>query len=110
MTKDSKNEFWKHVFLSWQKKIRKQQCHLENVAKVLYRMPIWYNSQIKVNRKSLFIEIGTKKGVKVVGDVLDMNGNLFPKETFEENFGIAGLCFLQYEGICRAVRKFIYKI
>ena len=70
-------------------------------------MSIWYNSQIKVNRKSLFIEKWYKKGVKVVGDFLDMNGNLLSKETFEENFGIAGICFLQYEGICRAVKKII---
>ena len=108
LIKDSKNEFWKDVFLSWQK-ICQQQFHLENVEKELYRMPIWYNSQIKVNRKSLFIEKWYKKGVKVVGDFLDMNGNLLPKGTFEENFGIAGICFLQYEGICRAVRKFIKK-
>ena len=38
-----------------------------------------------------------------------MNGNLLPTEIFEDNFGIAGICFLQYEGICRAVRKFIKK-
>ena len=50
----------KDIFLSWQK-ICKQQFHLENVEKELYRRPIWYNSQIKVNRKSLFIEKWYKK-------------------------------------------------
>ena len=58
------NEIWKDVFFSWQK-ICKQQFHLENVEKELYRMPIWYNSQIKV-KKVYSSKSGTKKELKLL--------------------------------------------
>lgn len=38
-------------------------------------MFIWYNSYIRVGMKILFIKSWYKKGVKVINDFLDDNGN-----------------------------------
>ena len=55
------------MFSSLGKKICKQQFHLENVDKVLYRIPIWYISQIKVDRNVYSSKI-VQKRAKAVGD------------------------------------------
>ena len=63
MIKENKNHFWKDVFLSWQF-VCQQQYKMENVDTELFKMPIWFNSFIKVNKKSVFIKNGTNKVLK----------------------------------------------
>ena len=49
---------------------------MENADKELFKMPIWFNSLIKVNKKSVFIKKWYKQGVKIIGDFFDADDNL----------------------------------
>ena len=106
MIKENKNHFWKDVFLSWQF-VCQQQYKMENADTELFKMPIWFNSFIKVNKKSVFIKKWYKQGVKIIGDFFDAHGNLLAKQDFEHKFNIQEICLLQYQGLCSAIKKFI---
>ena len=55
---------------------------MENADSELFKMPIWFNSFIKVNKKSVFIKKWYKQGVKIIGDFFDAHGNLLAKRDF----------------------------
>ena len=82
MIKENKNHFSKDVFLSWQF-VCQQQYKMENADTELFKMPIWYNSLIKVNKKSVFIKKLYKQGVQIIGDFFDADGNLLAKQDFD---------------------------
>ena len=63
MMKENKNHFWKDVFLSW-KFVCQQQHTMENAETELFKMPIWFNSFIKVNKKVFLLKNGTNKVLK----------------------------------------------
>lgn len=67
------NNFWKDVFklMFYVIKFFDDNYIEENFL----FMFIWYNSYIRVGMKILFIKSWYKKGVKVINDFLDDNGN-----------------------------------
>ena len=75
INKNRNKNFWKDVFKSMLYVIKSfdDNCIEENFL----FMPIWYNSHIRVGMKTLFIKGWYKKGVKVINDFLDDNGNFF---------------------------------
>ena len=57
----------KDVFLSWQF-VCQQQYKMENADTELFKMPIWFNSFIKVNKNAGFLEKegkGQQNGVEI---------------------------------------------
>ena len=95
-----------NVFLSW-KCVCQQQYKMENAKTELFKMPIWFNSFIKVNKKIISIKKLHKQGVKIIWDLFDADGNLLAKRDFEHKFNIQKICLLQYQGLCSAIKKFI---
>ena len=64
MIKENKNHFWKDVFLSWQFVCQQQLYKMENADTEIFKMPIWFNSFIKVNKKVFLLKNGTNKVLK----------------------------------------------
>lgn len=58
--------------------------------------PIWHNSNIKVEKKSMFYKEWYKKGVKIVKDLLHNDGSFLSKSDFEKRFNLNKVCFMQY--------------
>ena len=75
------NAFWKDVLESWLyfMKVYDKQ---ENFRNNFYSIPVWYNSNIKIGYKSVFFKSWYEKGVKVVQDFLDEDGNFLCNDVF----------------------------
>lgn len=58
--------------------------------------PIWHNSNIKVEKKSMFYKEWYKKSVKIVKDLLHNDGSFLSKSDFEKRFNLNKVCFMQY--------------
>ena len=81
------NNFWVDVFNSWKVYI-KYQINSVKSSTELVLLPIWYNSEITINRKSFFKLSWYSKGVKLIIDFLDSRGNILSKTEFENKFDI----------------------
>lgn len=63
------NIFWQDGFNSWlcyTKKMIKSSLNTKNV----FNIPVWYNSNIKIACKYVFIKDWYMKGIKIIGDFL----------------------------------------
>ena len=99
--------FWKDVLESW---LFVNSKDLENVnltQSEILSTPVWFNSYITVNKKSIFIKELYEKGVKIIDDFLDNNGSFYAREYFVEEYDINYMCFMKYNGITCAVATFL---
>ena len=62
--KKENNAFWKDVDNSWLKYIETIIAIKENSLNI----PVWYNSNIRVANKTVFIKSWYEKGIKVLQD------------------------------------------
>ena len=108
--KNCKNEFWKDVLNEWQKVIKSKTTTLSsensrnNIDNTL--VPVWYNSYIKINNKSVFFKDWYEKGIKYIDDFLDEDGKLLKKDKFSEKYSIS-VNIMQYNSICSAISKYL---
>ena len=82
------NPFWKDVFLIYSKL---QSTAINNVA----CQPLWKND---------FIKSWYKKGIIVINDLLENDGNFLSFNSFKVKFDVT-VNFLQYFGICKAIKS-----
>lgn len=68
--------------------------------------PLWYNSNIKVGRRSCFIRQWSEHGIHFITDLMDRNGNFLSLREFQEKYNI-NTNFLSFQGIIAACRTFI---
>lgn len=80
------NVFWQDVFNSFLCVIKSFNGSF--VKENLPSIPVWYNTNIKVGMKTLFIKSWYEKGVKIISDFLDVDGNLLPHDIFQHRFNI----------------------
>jgi exonuclease III len=101
------NDFWKNVLESWLYVISKlmDTVHANN-SKILC-IPIWYNTRIKVDKKSLFVKVWYEKGVKIIDDFLDEKGYFLSKEDFAEKYNIEPICCMKYNSVISAISTFM---
>ena len=100
MCYSKKQHFWQDVFKSMLHVIKSFD---KNYYKESYpSIPVWYNSNIKVGMKTLFIKSWYKKGVKIIDDFLDERGNILSHSTFQQKFDIQ-VCILQYNSVVSAI-------
>lgn len=97
------NEFWKDVLQSWLYVVSKfmDTVHAHN-SKILC-IPIWYNTRIKVDKKSIFIKQWYERGVKIIDDFLDEKGCFLSKENFAKKYNIEPLCCMKYNSVISAI-------
>ena len=61
--------FWKDVLSAWAKWHFKENCLDENILDQI----IWFNSHIKVNKKTVFYRKALKAGLLCMGQLIDIN-------------------------------------
>jgi hypothetical protein len=101
------NDFWKDVLDSWLYVVSKLMDteHAHN-SKILC-IPIWYNTIIKVDKKSLFIKQWYERGVKIIDDFLDEKGCFLSKENFAKKYNIESICCMKYNSVISAISTFM---
>ena len=103
--KQEKEIFWEDVFKSWICFIKTRNS--VNVIKSnFHAFPIWYNSEIEVNNKTIFIKSWYQNGVKTVGDFLQDGGFFYTRDAFAQGFHLPNLGTMQYNGIVCAISSF----
>lgn len=86
------NPFWKDILQSWNK-----FCDSVNVQTIyqILNSPIWYNKNL-MQGANVFIKNWYEKGIRLVSDLLDQNGNFYDFESFKTTYDVAGT-FLDYQ-------------
>ena len=97
MARVTPNPFWKDVFLIYSKL---QSTAITNVA----CQPLWKNDFIKVNNACMLYKSWYKKGIIVINDLLENDGNFLSFNSFKVKFDVT-VNFLQYFGICKAIKS-----
>ena len=98
------NQFWKDVLTSWKTFVK---CERSTKMNNILCIPLWYNSSITIGEKSIFYQTWYRKGIKIIGDIVDNNGVALKKEELEDKFCLDSICILRYNGLCNSVKKAI---
>lgn len=72
----------------------------------ILRNSIWNNKQIKVGNLSVFYKSWFDRGIKVIDDLLDSGNNFLSFFDFTSKYSIH-TNFLTYQGVIKAVKKFL---
>ena len=100
--KQENNAFWEDVLKSWLCFIKTRNN--VNVTKSnFHAFPIWYNSEIKINNKTIFNKKWYQNGVKTVGDFLQENGIFLTRDAFAQRFHLPHVCTMQYNSTICAI-------
>ncbi|XP_048257454.1 uncharacterized protein LOC125383226 [Haliotis rufescens] len=97
------NEFWKSCFQSFivlDKKIKP-----ESFSSFLTE-PIFYNPNIKINRKSFFLKYWFEKGVSQIIDLVKANKEFLSYEEFNDMYGICSY-YLEFYGVVSSVKQYL---
>ena len=80
------NPFWKEILRHWN-----EFCSMVNVETVwqILDSPLWYNKNL-IQGTNLFIKNWYEKGIRLVSDLLDQNGNFHNVESFKRRYSVAG--------------------
>ena len=89
--KSVKNPFWKYVFVEWAHFWQNKRP--ENMDELIYSS-LWYNNQI--SKETLYLPHWQKKGIRVVGDILDKDGEVLSIDTLKTIYGINAIEFDYY--------------
>ena len=94
------NPFWKetlHILQDFHYKLLLEETDI-------CKMPVWYNSFIKIDNKPYFNESLSRKGINIIQDFLDEHGYFVSYEVFNDMYETC-LPFTTYYGIKRACLK-----
>ena len=95
------NEFWKDIILSLNVFLDKVKPSSWNE---LLSTPIFDNQSIKVGGNVRFYRSWENKGILLINDLLDLNGDLLSYAEFQTKFGLQ-TNFLVFEGIVKSIKK-----
>ena len=98
------NEFWKDIILSLNVFLDKVKPSSWNE---LLSTPLWYNQSIKVGGNVIFYRSWKNKGILLINDLLDVNGDLLSYAEFQTKFGLQ-TNFLVFEGIVKSIKNYIF--
>lgn len=100
------NIFWQDAFNSWlcyTKKMIKSSLNTKSV----FNIPVWNNPNIKIACKYVFIKDWYMKGVKIIGDFLNENGNILSRIDFTERFHFSYIPPVLYNSVICAISKYL---
>ena len=63
--------------------------------------PLWFNKHLR-NENNLYVNNWYSKGIKTIGDILDVNGNFYTFDRLKEIYRVRG-AFLNYENILQKI-------
>ena len=95
------NQFWKDVLKSFLDMNYKTEICEEQILK----SPLFYNRNIKIDRKYVFYKTWYDKGIRFVNDLVNQNGSFY---SYQE-VGIDGnpLSILKYQGFIDSLKHFL---
>ena len=99
----TKNKFWKDVMLSLNTFLDKVK---PNSWKEILSIPLWYNASIKVGGNVVFYRSWKIKGILMINDLLDADGELLTYVEFQRQYQLL-TNFLVYEGIAKSITDYI---
>ena len=94
------NDFWKNVIYIW----AELDSHSTTAPENILSQPLWLNSDIKINKKSIALFKWINHGIFFVNDLLNDSGNFMKFEEFRNTYNI-DTHFLQFSGIISAIPK-----
>ena len=95
------NQFWKDVLKSFLDINYKTEICEEQIL----RSPLFYNRNIKIDRKYVYYKTWYDKGIRFVNDLVNQNGSFY---SYQE-VGIDGnpLSILKYQGFIDSLKLFL---
>ena len=84
VAKNTANAFWKDTLNCYSE--FKEICRKNDTNEELIYHEVWYNIDIKVDRKCIFYKIWYDKGLRYIRDFLNDDGSFLNYETFCEKF------------------------
>lgn len=94
-------EFYVGMLLEY----RKLQEPVPCTSVQMLRETVWFNSNITVNKRTVFDERMYNCGIKYVGDLVDGRGKMLTYEKFNREYPACNIGFLKYAGIISAVPR-----
>ena len=91
------NPFRKEVLFAWSDLV---ELLIDDIAS----QPLWNNPHIKINDKVVFWGAWNLRGIRFVNDILKIDGSFCSYFEFQRRFDIQ-TNFLQYYGLCNAIRS-----
>lgn len=81
----------------------KSLLNIKNVFNIF----VWYNFNIKIVCKYIFIKDWYMKGVKIIGDFLNENGNILLRIEFIERFYFLYIFLMLYNSVICVILKYL---
>lgn len=99
------NVFWKDVFQSYLTIFQAS----DNIIfkQKFFSMPVWYNTNICVGNKTIYVKLWYEHGVKIVSDFLNNDGTFLSQHDFEKQFSLTNICTMQFNSVISAISKFL---
>ena len=96
MASSTTNPFWKDVFLAY--------SSLQSVTCMNTPcQPLWKNSLICIDNKSILYNSWYKNGIMFINDLLNDDGGFLTFDAFKLKWEV-NVNFLQYFGMCEAIK------
>ena len=100
-----KSRFWNDVLQSW----AKIHYKFDNNINIKSKHPqncLWYNSDIKLQKKIIYYKQWHEKGILYVRDALDQNSNFLDYIQFKTKYDL-NVNFLKYYGLINKIRNLV---
>ena len=94
------NSFWNDVYKGW-------VILTDNEAKTSppHKQPLYFNDEIKIDKKTFFNRDWFQKGIKYINDLLDTDGNIFQWNEFMTNYNLDNNGAFKYYGLIHAIPR-----
>ena len=92
------NPFWKDVFLAWNK------INMQQKGENYLSEPLFFNENIKINRKTVFLKAWHQSGVSLVNDLVNEQGEFRNWEDIKTSLTL-NTNFLQHRSIVEAIPR-----
>ena len=102
VAKNTTNAFWKDTLNCYSE--FKEICRKNDTNEELIYHEVWYNIDIKVDRKCIFYKMWYDKGLRYIHDFLNDDGSFLNYETFCEKFNF-NPPILRFYGVRDAILK-----
>ena len=98
------NDFWKHVFFAYKEL---STCINVKADDEFLSEPIFYNENIKIDKKVIFKKSWYDAGVYKISHLVDQNGQFLTFDNFVTKFSLNDQNFVFYRGCIESVQKYM---
>ena len=96
------NPFWQGIISNWYE--IQEPLSPDPSSSDIVKQTLWYNSEVLINRKTVFYEDWFRCGIWHVNDLLGEHGGLLSFNEFQKLYA-TNTNFLQYQGIISAIPR-----